>query len=393
MKKLKALGNEGMKEDIQSQMPSKTRIKVLHVIKSLGRGGAEVLLVETLKSHDLDRFEFHYIYFLPWKDQMVKAIEAGGGKVICMKSRNNLSILLKWRRVAAYIQTYQIDIVHSHLPWAGFVSRLVFLSGNSPLIYTEHNKQERYHRATKWLNRLSFGWQSLVVAVSQEVRDSIVANIKSNVPVKVVSNGLDIHSFVRDHQVGSSMRQQYQIPDDSIVVGIVSVFRTQKRLKEWVDVFCESLKKYPNLFGVMVGDGPLKDEVVAYVLSQGLAKKILFPGLQIDIKPWYSMIDIFLMTSKFEGLPIALLEAMSMECAVVSTRAGGIAEVIRDGVDGFVEAVDNWNKLPQHVVTLALNEEKRSLMARNARMRVVESFDMKSMVKSLEAEYVAALEK
>ena len=77
----------------------KRKIRVLHIIKSLGRGGAEMLLPETLKLHDRERFEFHYIYFLPWKDQMVKEIENFGGKVTNFPSNNNLKLLGQYKKM------------------------------------------------------------------------------------------------------------------------------------------------------------------------------------------------------------------------------------------------------------------------------------------------------
>ncbi len=75
------------------------KIKVLHIIKSLGRGGAETLLPETLNLHDKIHFEFHYIYFLPWKDQMVRAIEEQGGKVSCFAASNNLKLFSNIKRL------------------------------------------------------------------------------------------------------------------------------------------------------------------------------------------------------------------------------------------------------------------------------------------------------
>ena len=76
-------------------------IKVLHIIKSLGRGGAETLLPETLSLHNKAQFEFHYIYFLPWKDQMVSAIEEKGGIVTCLAANNNLKLLQQYKKVIA----------------------------------------------------------------------------------------------------------------------------------------------------------------------------------------------------------------------------------------------------------------------------------------------------
>jgi hypothetical protein len=98
--------------------------KILHIIKSLGRGGAEMLLPETLKEHHQDQFEFHYIYFLPWKNQMVEAIESAGGIVCCFSAKNNLHLLLQYTKIIKYCKKHQIQLIHAHLPWAGFVSRV-----------------------------------------------------------------------------------------------------------------------------------------------------------------------------------------------------------------------------------------------------------------------------
>lgn len=104
-----------------------SKVKVLHIIKSLGRGGAETLLQETLKKHDKEKYEFHYIYFLPWKNQMVDTITKEGGIVNLFSSKNNIIILLQIFKILKYIKVNNIEIIHCHLPWAGFVGRMVFL--------------------------------------------------------------------------------------------------------------------------------------------------------------------------------------------------------------------------------------------------------------------------
>ena len=145
------------------------KIKTLHIIKSLGRGGAEMLLPETLKAHHQEQFEFHYLYFLPWKNQLVEAIEKAGGKVTCFPANNNIELLLQYPKIIRYCKVHQIQLIHAHLPWAGFVSRLVHKKTRIPLFYTEHNLQERYHFITKLFNKLSFTWQSMGIGVSEDV--------------------------------------------------------------------------------------------------------------------------------------------------------------------------------------------------------------------------------
>src|SRR5689334_7641761 len=103
-------------------MPMSEKVRVLHVIKSLGRGGAEMLLPESLRLHDKEAFEFHYIYFLPWKDQMVESIVRNGGRVRCLRASNNLQLMTKVFALQKYIRDHNIQVIHAHLPWAGILA-------------------------------------------------------------------------------------------------------------------------------------------------------------------------------------------------------------------------------------------------------------------------------
>ena len=172
-------------------------MKILHVIKSLGRGGAEMLLPETIRLHNKEQFQFHVIYFLPWKDQMVKDLEDAGATVKCFAATNNVKILLQAKKVAHYVKEQKIDLIHCHLPWAGFLGRIVHRITGVPVIYTEHNKQERYHKLTKWINRFTFNWQSAAIAVSGEVAESIQKNIAPKIPVHTILNGVNTDKLKR----------------------------------------------------------------------------------------------------------------------------------------------------------------------------------------------------
>jgi glycosyltransferase involved in cell wall biosynthesis len=364
------------------------KVKILHVIKSLGRGGAEMLLPETLKLHDQSRFEFHYIYFLPWKNQLVQSISVAGGKVTCLSASNNIRILLKYRDVVRYIEENQIQLIHCHLPWAGMVSRWVFRKLNIPVVYTEHNKQERYHFATRLMNKFTFNWQTAVIAVSADVADSIRKNISPSIPIYEILNGVNTESFQRDKDTGVRLREDGAIPEHAIVVGTVAVFRFQKRLIEWLTVFSKAYEKNNNLFGIIVGDGPLRKDIEMYRNKLGLQQRVWMPGLQTEVKPWYSAMDVFMMTSIFEGLPIALLEAMSMGCTIVTTDAGGIKEVISNDKNGKMVSVDSWNELSEVLITVSNEKSQREKLGIHARQRVIESFSLIRMVNELEKLYI-----
>jgi glycosyltransferase involved in cell wall biosynthesis len=343
--------------------------------------------------HDAEKFEFHFIYFLPWKNQMVTGIEANGGKVTLMPARNNIQIMRKLPEVIDYIRKNQINLVHAHLPWAGFLARFIHRRIGIPLVYTEHNIQQRYHWVTRILNRITFGWQTAVVAVSDEVSRSIHTTIHPKIPVTTILNGVNTDSFRFDESDRKSIRQSLGIAEDEVLVGVIAVFRFQKRLTEWIDVFKTAQARYPKLRGIIMGDGPLRAEVQAHLKESGMQDLIHMPGLVTPVKPYLSAMDFFMMTSSFEGLPIALLEAMSMECAVVSTNAGGIRQVIRNGEDGITVEVDSFSKLGTILPEL-LNEAKNWLHFRKkARQRVEDAFSLRKMVRETEELYFQLLNK
>ncbi len=324
---------------------------------------------------------------------MVGALEEAGGLVDCLSAANNVSLALRAEEVVRYVRRHRIDLLHCHLPWAGFVGRWVHQRTGLPVVYTEHNKQERYHGITRWLNKVTFNYQTVVVAVSADVRQSIEKNISPAIPIIEVLNGVNTHFFQREEGAGLAIRARLGIPAGAMVVGTVAVFRFQKRLKEWLRVFGEATRSGHWLYGIVVGDGPLRAEVEAEVQALGLEGRVFLAGLQTDVKPWYAAMDIFMMTSVFEGLPIALLEAMSMGCAVVTTDAGGIKEVVRHEREGLVVSVDAWPSMAALLGQVADDEALRQRLAQAARARVEDSFGLVRMVRELEDIYESLVER
>ena len=318
---------------------------------------------------------------------MVEALKSVGGMVSCFSASNNIKLLQQYPKVIQYCEENQINLIHCHLPWAGFLGRLVFSKTKIPTVYTEHNMQDRYHIITKTLNKLTYNSQSLALGVSDDVTNSINTYIKPKIPVKTLLNGVNTKSFLRNPETGLETRKSLGIPEDALVIGNVAVFRFQKRLVEWLQAFKKIEEKNPSVYGIIVGFGPLEQEVKVEVERLNLGGKVFFPGLQTEVKPYFSAMDIFMMSSSFEGLPIALLEAMSMECAVVATDAGGIKEVIRDKQDGMICKVEEWKELSELCQVLIDDPGQLAKLKIAARQRVVNSFSLTKMVESLEEIY------
>ena len=346
-----------------------------------------MLLPETLRLHNRDYFEFYYGYFLPWKDQMVPALNQQDVNVVCFQASNNLWLLWRSFWVIRYVREQDIDIIHCHLPWAGLVGRIVGKITGKPVIYTEHNKQERYHWFTRKLNRWTFHWQQHVVAVSQDVEESIQRNIKSFTPISVVLNGVDTERFRPGKFDKREIRISLKIPADAPVVGNVAVFRVQKRLDQWVKEANKIKSKYPNAHFLLVGDGPMESIVKEKIEQYGMRECVHRPGRLEEVRPWLVAMDVFMISSQFEGLPIALLEAMSMELPIVATSAGGIKEVINHRKNGLLIDVNQPDLLADNVISLLENYDQAKRLGGEGRNTVVARFSLRRMVQELEELY------
>lgn len=382
-----------------------SKIKILHLIKSLGRGGAEKLIPETALVHDQNRFEFHCLYFFHQEQNIVDELQAAGIQVHLIPS-GNLGLFFQVQKVRKFIQDQKFDLIHAHLPWAGILARFVGRKLSIPIVYTEHNTWDRYNRVSFWGNRITFKSQDVAVAVSNEVALSMQLNSiwdpyrrGGRLRVCVVQNGVNTDTFSRlenghgqdsrEWTVGviSKLREGLGIPVKSPVIGKVAVFRSQKRLWLWVELAIRILKKFPHVHFLLVGDGEWRIRIEEQIRESGFQDNFHLVGVQKEVVPYLNLMDIYLSTSEFEGLPIAMLEAMACEVPVVATRAGGIGEVIQHGKQGFLTEVDEWKKLEGYLVQLIEDERLHIDMAKNARVQVVENFSMKRMVAQLEDIY------
>lgn len=402
------------------------KIKVLHLIKSLGRGGAEKLIPETALVHDQEKFNFHCLYFYHQENNIVDELEAAGITVHLIPS-GNLGLFFHVKRVRDFILKHQFDIIHAHLPWAGIMARSVGSSLNIPIVYTEHNTWDRYNKLSYWGNRISFKKQDVVIAVSNEVALSMRLNSiwdpyqrGGRMKLKVIQNGVNTEVFKRmenasigDPEVGIEqnevkstknqivnseateldLKSLLGIPADAPVIGIVAVFRDQKRLWLWVEVAIKILETCPNTHFLLVGDGEWKERLESQIQKSGKAGNFHLVGVQKNVIPFLSLMDIYLSTSEFEGLPIAMLEGMSCEVPVVATRAGGIGEVIQHGTQGYLTEIDEWKQLAHYAIQIIKNPNLKKNLSKEARSRVIENFSMRRMVGELEEVYQGVVEK
>ena len=371
-------------------MNQKRKYRILHLIKGLGRGGAEKLLAETIALHNGDQFEFYVCYFLSYKNQLVDDLKNLNCTVSLINATHIYQMVFKMGVLRNKIEEWGIDLIHCHLPWSGILGRFLGKQLDIPTLYTEHNLSKRYHFLTRLMNNLTIDMNSKVLAVSKDVFSDLLQNI-SMAKVKQLNNGVNTDKFDPDLFNKDEVRGELRIPLDSIVIGNIAVFRTQKRLDLWLTIASKLCELNTSIIFILIGDGQLKESLVKLTHRLTLCDKVIFTGSKADVRPYLAAMDIFMMTSEFEGLPIALLEAVSMKKAVAVTNAGGNKEVIENEVNGLICEVDDLDQLYMNMLRLIEDNELRLRLGTEARNTAIQKFSIHRMIKELEEAYLEQL--
>jgi len=363
---------------------------ICHLIKGLGRGGAESLLPQAIRS-TRGNATFSVGYFLPHKDALVSELRREETGVRCFDASSNGAILGSIPKVARWLAEEKADLVHAHLPVAGIVARFAGRLAGIPVVYTEHNLQQRYHPLTRLASRVTWRLQDQVIAVSHEVADSIRVSVGEQVPLEVVHNGIDLRRTATAES-RTEARRRLGLDEAAPLVGAVAVFRPQKRLDLWLHAAARLLRQRPESRFLLIGDGPLRHELEELATELGIRERVRFPGMQAEIASYLRSLDVYLMTSQFEGLPLALLEAMGTGLPIVATRVGGIPEAVTHQVEGWLVPFDDLEGIVAGVATLLDEPAMAREMGVRARARVERDFSVSRMTDRIEVLYERVLD-
>lgn len=308
-------------------------MRVLLLTKGLGPGGAERLIVEQVAARGAD-VEYDVAYLLPWKQHLVPEIEAFGAQTHCLDVRSDADP--RWIRGLERLLRNGYDVVHAHAPLSASVARVqARLRRHRPaFVYTEHNRWPSYHWATRYANQATYRLNDAVFAVSDDVRDSVPARLRTHVEVLV--HGIDLER-VRAHAGDRSMvRAELGVADDELLVVTVANYREHKGYPHLLHAAAIVRDSGAPIRFAIVGQGQLHAEVEALHADLDLADTVQLLGYRPDAVRVIAAGDVFCLASLHEGLPVAVMEAQALGCPVVATAVGGMRQAVTDGVDGLL---------------------------------------------------------
>ena len=361
---------------------------VLIVIKGLGRGGAEQLLLSGVPYLDTASYRYQFAYLLPWKDSLVPELTGAGFAVHCLEGARGPG----WAgRLRALVRREGIGLVHVHSPVAAAGVRAV-AGRRTRVVYTEHNLWDRYHPATWAANLATFPRNDHVFAVSETVRQSIrypgPLRLLPMPPLETLHHGLDPAALPVPGRDG--VRAELGIPEDAPVVGSVANFKAAKDHATLLRAAAQVRQAIPSVRFVLVGQGPLEAETRRLAGQLGLDHTVVFAGFRTDATRLMAGFDAFALSSTYEGLPIALIEAMAVGCPAVVTAVGGTPEVVADGVHGFLVPPRDPAALAAGLTRLLGDRALRDGLGEAAAARA-QDFDIRTAVRRMEQVYARLL--
>lgn len=369
-------------------------MKILHVITTINRGGAENHLMELICGQRARGHEVEVVY-LKGDGYWTQALQRHGAGVhaLAISSYGDLAALRRLRRL---LRAMQPDVVHAHLPPAELYARLALIGtgGGSVFIISKHN-DAAFYRGPGWraLGRWVAARARRVIAISDAVNGYFRKQLGISAERLItVRYGIDPQPYTAfPKRARDAVRAQFGCPASGWLIGTVARLVPQKALHVLLEGFARYRQRasLPSRL-LIVGTGPLKDALAARAATLGIGADVVWAGFREDIPAIMAALDVFVLTSAYEGFGLVLLEAMAAGRPVVATRVSAIPEIVVDGVTGILVDRGSASRLAAAFTRLEDASLRRTL-GECGRARVSDVFPLDAMVGGTLAVYDQAI--
>lgn len=362
-------------------------MKIVHIITSLKRGGAESLLVDFL-AHPLSAKAEHTVIFFHDGPNRTRLEELG---ITCYPIKGAFCLYdpLFFLRLYMLVKKLRPACIHSWLWSANIASRIVGTLLRIPVLNSFHLGVDQDGFFRNCFDRLTHHMPDRLIAVSQGVSDSLTTKFSIYKPaerLKVIKNGIDVQNIIAQSQKNSIDRRMLGLDEHHFVIGSVGRWIVRKNYSFLVDVFAQLVHRHATMRLVLVGVGQQKELLQQRIAYHAIESKVVLVEGQPALG-YYPTMDCFVQTSFKEGISIALLEAMSCSLPCVLTEPSGAHEVIVHDYNGLLVPSYEINAVAAALEQLFFNKTLVTMLGNNAVKTMHDNFGLAPMIDSYYREY------
>jgi glycosyltransferase involved in cell wall biosynthesis len=283
-----------------------------------------------------------------------------------------------WRSIQAAVEIIRsghVDLIHANLPKAHALGGLAGALTRTPVVATVHGMTITTHE----LGITRTAGTNLITVCQEAYMQALAMGVPEE-RVTLIHNGVDLRTF-RPGINSAAFRQTLDVPDDAPLVGFVGRLELEKGPDQFLLMAGFVHREWPSAHFVLVGTGSLRDELCNRIDEMGLGEVVHMAGFWPEPAEVYPAFDLVAQTSRIEGTPLTLLEAMACSRPVAAIAVGGVLEVVENGTTGLIAGPGDWQGVGERVIDLLNHDEQRRQMGEAARKRAEKMFNLRTTVR------------
>lgn len=377
------------------------RIKVLHSITRLIIGGAQENTVLSAQLLDKDKYEVDVICGAQLGREGSLLEESYQRNVFpkifknLVREINPIKDFIHLIEMIIFLKKNNYTIIHTHSSKAGFIHRIAAKIVNVPIIihtvhgWSFHNEMSKLKRKVYvGLEKIAAKFSNKIITVTDlDIKKGLKEKIGREEQYKTIHSSIEVEKYEKPQRNLNEIREEFNIKPDDFVVGTVARLAEQKAPLDFMKIAYRVSPKIKNIKFLYVGDGHLRKDVEKYIRKNGLEKKVILAGLRTDVPDMLAVMDIFILTSLWEGLPRVFSQAMAAKLPIIATKVAGAPEAIIDGKNGHMTTPGKPMEMIPYIEKLYKYSKKRELMGEFGYKIAHKHFSVYSMIKDIEDIY------
>lgn len=369
-------------------MAERKKIKIMQITHDLNYGGLQKLVVDISKNLDKSRYQVS-VCTLRESGSLEEELVMSGIKVIKLPSAKNGADYLSFWKLSSILREERPDIIHTHNTQPFIEGGIAAILAKIPVhVHTDHGRQFPDKKRYMFAEWVFSHFANQMVAVSENLKEDIskYEGIRTD-KIKVILNGIDGNKY-KNKIDKNKKRKELNIDNrNNPILGFVGRLSPEKGLIYLIKAMKLLVKEFPNILLLIVGEGALLEELKRETKALGMEQNIRFIGPRSDINEILGILDIFVLPSLREGLPLVLLEAAAASLPIVATDVGGNRQVVKHGTNGLLVKHGDATSLYNAIKKMIMDEAMRKEFGCKSFDLFINNFTIETMIKKYEDIY------